>query len=901
MDDLLIEFLSETNEGLEQLDLEIVRLEQNPGDAELISSIFRIMHTIKGTCGFLSLPRLESIAHAAEDVMGRIREGKLAPSKKIISVILESLDQIKFILAVLGETGIEPEGNDAALIACLNAAANGNLQDTDNTDRATIPPSPTPVIQHTDDTKPPTPLDYNPEQFSTTETKDSLNFESALAAIEQKPQSKQQKKERQSKEKDDAKHHDEPKDKDAGQAIRVSVNLLENLMNLVSEMVLTRNQLLQVARTQNDAAYKVPLQRLSQVTSELQESVMKTRMQPIGNAWNKLPRIIRDLGVELHKKIELILIGEDTELDRQILEMIKDPLTHMVRNSADHGIEQPAERLKSGKPEIGTIRLEACQEGGYIIIRISDDGRGLNIKRIREKIIQQGLATEDEVAAMNDETVQQYIFRAGFSTAAQVTAVSGRGVGMDVVRSNIEKIGGTLELWSAEGQGSAFTIKIPLTLAIAAALIVGVGGQRFAIPQLSITELVRVSSNSEHKLEHINGAPVLRLRERLLPLLNLHEILAIPQNNDTHKNKSQFIVVSQVGGNSFGFIVDKVYDTEEIVVKPVAPILRNISVFSGNTILGDGSVIMILDPNGVAARIGNTAKQKPALYNTEFKSDRNDTDTLSLLIFKVGDNTPRAVPLALIARLEEISLESIEYSNGQAVVQYRDTLMPLLSIIEDNNNPITEGTKPVLVFADNNRAMGIIVDEITDIIDEPIKISIRSDSPGYIGSAIVQGKATDIIDAHYYIHKAFRDWFKISNDSVNEQSTHHKHRILLVDDSSFFRNLLVPVLRASGYHCTAVETARAALELRQHGDMFDLIISDIEMPEMNGLDFAREVSQNGIWSSVPIIALSAHTDTESFQRGREAGFIDYVSKFDRDALIQTIARTLGNSLAIVAA
>ncbi|MFN7226600.1 MAG: chemotaxis protein CheW [Holosporales bacterium] len=899
MDDLLVEFLSETNESLEQLDLEIVRLEQNPGDAELISSIFRIMHTIKGTCGFLSLPRLESIAHAAEDVMGRIRDGKLAPSKKIISVILESLDQIKFILAVLGETSIEPEGNDNALIACLKAAADGEFQDTAEGENSTTQPSPLPPIEPAEDIESKYSFDSNPEQLPITEKNSTLNFENAIAAIEQKPQPKQHKKERQPKE--ESKPHDELKDKDTGQAIRVSVSLLENLMNLVSEMVLTRNQLLQIARTQNDTAYKVPLQRLSQVTSELQESVMKTRMQPIGNAWNKLPRIIRDLSVELNKKIELVLVGEDTELDRQILEMIKDPLTHMVRNSADHGIEQPADRLKTGKPEVGTIRLEACQEGGYIIIRISDDGRGLNIKRIREKIIHQGLATEDEVAAMNDETVQHYIFRAGFSTAAQVTAVSGRGVGMDVVRSNIEKIGGTLELWSMEGQGSAFTIKIPLTLAIAAALIVGVGGQRFAIPQLSITELVRVSSNSEHKLEYINGAPVLRLRERLLPLLNLHEILAIPHDIEAKKNKSQFIVVSQVGGQSFGFIVDKVYDTEEIVVKPVAPILRNISVFSGNTILGDGSVIMILDPNGVAARIGNTAKQKPALHSTETKSGENNTDTLSLLVFNVGDNTPRAVPLALIARLEEIALESIEYSNGQAVVQYRNALMPLLSITGENKRYANEGTKPVLVFADNNRAMGIIVDEITDIIDEPIKINIRSDSVGYIGSAIVQGKATDIIDAHYYIQKAFHDWFKAPVNGSNEETSHHGHRILLVDDSAFFRNLLVPVLQASGYQCTAVETARSALELRQSGDMFDLIISDIEMPEMDGLAFATEVSQSGTWASIPMIALSAHTDAESFRRGRQAGFVDYVSKFDRDALIQTIARTLGNSLAIAVA
>jgi two-component system, chemotaxis family, sensor kinase CheA len=372
-------------------------------------------------------------------------------------------------------------------------------------------------------------------------------------------------------------------------------------MTLVSELVLTRNQLLQLARTHENSAFTVPLQRLSHITSDLQEGVMKTRMQPIGIAWNKLPRLVRDLSHDMSKKIELTMLGAETELGRQVLELIKDPLTHMIRNSGDHGLETPAERRAAGKPEAGNIVLNAFHEGGYIILEISDDGRGLAVDRIRAKALSQGLATEAELAGMTDGQIQRFIFRAGFSTAEKVSAVSGRGVGMDVVRTNIEKIGGTIELKSITGQGTTFTVKIPLTLAIVSALIVEAGKERFAIPQLSVVELVRAQRGSattgregtgNSVIERINDTPVLRLRNRLLPLVSLTELLAL--GKDDREGTAAHVVVAQVGAHMMGIIVDRVFDTEEIVVKPVAPILRHVTMFSGNTILGDGSVIMIL-------------------------------------------------------------------------------------------------------------------------------------------------------------------------------------------------------------------------------------------------------------------------------------------------------------------
>ena len=395
----------------------------------------------------------------------------------------------------------------------------------------------------------------------------------------------------------------------ANQSIRVHVDTLEHLMTMVSELVLTRNQLLDIGRRHEDSEFKAPLQRLSNVTAELQEGVMKTRMQPIGNAWQKLPRIVRDLSAELGKPIEFEMQGAETELDRQVLDLIKDPLIHMVRNSADHGLEMPAERRAAGKPEKGTIRLAAWHEGGHIIVEVSDDGRGLDTARIKSLAIARGLVSESEAEKMSDSQIQKFIFMPGFSTASKVTSVSGRGVGMDVVRANIDQIGGMIDVKSVLGHGTSFIIKIPLTLAIVSALIVQCAGDRFAIPQLAVVELVRVRNNSEHRIERIKDAAVLRLRNKLLPLFRLSSLLKISDGAEADVENG-FIVVTQVGSQTFGIVVDAVFHTEEIVVKPMSGKLRHIPMFCGNTILGDGSVIMIIDPNGIAQKLSGSSSTR---------------------------------------------------------------------------------------------------------------------------------------------------------------------------------------------------------------------------------------------------------------------------------------------------
>src|SRR5262245_26645407 len=435
----------------------------------------------------------------------------------------------------------------------------------------------------------------------------------------------------------------------ANTSIRVSVDTLENLMTMVSELVLTRNQLLDIVRRHGDSEFKVPLQRLSNVTAELQDGVMQTRMQPIGNAWQKLPRIVRDLCTELGKDIELEMHGADTELDRQVLERIKDPLTHMVRNSADHGLESPAARIAAGKPEKGTIRLSAYHEGGHIIIGVADDGRGLDTDRIKAKALACGLASAAELEKMSEPQIQKFIFTPGFSTAAKVTSVSGRGVGMDVVRNNIDQIGGSIDVQSIGGQGLTFTIKIPLTLAIVSALIVEASGERFAIPQLSVIELVRVHAKSEHRIERIKDAAVLRLRNKLLPLMRLGSLLQLV-SDQTIPDKG-FIVVTQVGAQTFGIVVDTVFHTEEIVVKPMATKLGHIGMFSGNTILGDGSVIMIVDPNGVSQAVGTSVASTLSARSDGEVEHRTAANMVSLLVFRAGSPEPKAVPLSLVTRL----------------------------------------------------------------------------------------------------------------------------------------------------------------------------------------------------------------------------------------------------------
>jgi two-component system chemotaxis sensor kinase CheA len=770
-----------------------------------------------------------------------------------VTLILFTIDRIKDILHELEATQQEPSGTDGTLIGELERMVQQDgaqpLDRRAGSESGRSQPPPTPHDSAAVEPAPSAP----PDAKSTMPDRDK--------AVPERPE-------------------DQRPDKAGSPSIRVNLDTLERLMIMVSELVLTRNQLLELVRRHEDSEFKVPLQRLSNVTAELQEGVMKTRMQPIGHAWQKLPRMVRDLSVELGKDIELETFGADTELDRQVLDLIKDPLAHLVRNCADHGIEGPAERLAAGKLEKGTIRLSAYHEGGYIIIEVADDGRGLDTERIKARAVATGFASEAEVEKMTEAQIQKIIFAPGFSTATRITTVSGRGVGMDVVRNNIEQIGGSIDLKSVPRAGTTFIIRIPLTLAIVSALIVEAGGHRFAIPQLSVIELVRARSDGEHRIERIKNTPVLRLRDRLLPLVHLKALLKI---GDAVADDG-FVVVMQVGSQVFGVVVDGVFHTEEIVIKPLSSTLRQIAMFSGNTILGDGSVIMIVDPNGIAHALGAAAgEETKAVSDGSPEEGAADEHAVSLLVFRAGSPQPKAVPLSLVTRLEEIDSRALELSNGRYLVQYRGQLMPLVRI-EDETRLKSEGPQPVLVFSDGGRAMGLAVDEIVDIVEERLDIQLASDRPGVLGSAVINGSATEIIDIGHFLPLAFEDWFRRKSDAGARTAT----TVLLVDDSAFFRDMLAAVLKAAGYRAVAVPSAADALGLLKAGRRFDVVVTDIDMPEMNGFEFTQALRDNPRTAAVPVVALASMVSSAAIERGREVGFHDIVAKFDRPGLIAAI-------------
>jgi two-component system chemotaxis sensor kinase CheA len=846
MDDLLRDFLTETGETLDVVDAELVRLEREPRNRRILDNVFRLVHTIKGTCGFLGLPRLEALTHAVEALLGNIRDGDPV-SADVVSLVLAGIDRIKMVVGALERTQKEPAGDDRDLIARLERIGAD---------------------------KPPRPL--RPGQISLTELGRALR----AAQTEEDAASR-----------DGVQRSDAGASPEAGRAalsnptIRVHVATLEHIMTMVSELVLTRNQLVALVRGHEGSDLKSPLQRLSQVTAGLQEGVLKTRMQPIGSAWHKLPRLVRDLSTELGKAIELEMYGADTELDRQVLELIRDPLTHMVRNAADHGLESAAHRRAAGKHERGTIRLSASHQGGHVVIEIADDGHGLDLERIRAKAVALGLFPEAEIARLSDAQVQKLIFAPGFSTVDTVTRVSGRGIGLDVVRANVGEIGGTIDVASVPGCGSTFSIKIPLTLAIVPALIVEAGGDRFAIPQLAVLELVRARDDKEHRIERIKDAPVLRLRDRLLPVIDLARLVGTAAPG---VHGGGFIVVTQAGNQVFGMVVDRVLQTEEIVVKPMSSKLRHIAMFSGTTILGDGSVILIIDPGGVAQNIGAVATARPT--SAEDASHPQDT-TEPLLVFCAGPGGRKAVPISLVTRIEEIDAARIESSGGRRLVQYRGQLMPLVPA-DDEVRIRTSGTQALLVFSDERRSMGLLVDEVVDIVEDRLDIELGSAQPGLLGSAVIKGRATDIIDVAHFLPLALGDWLDRSGRGARAR----QRRLLLVDDAAFFRNMLAPVLRAAGYAVTGVASAREALALLAGDPSFDVVVTDVEMPDMDGLELAAALRSDPRTAELPVIGLSSLEPSAASVRSGEVGLRGCVAKFDRPGLIAVLQEQAGGKV-----
>lgn len=799
LDETIQEFLIESRENLDALERGFVELETKPSDKEIIASIFRTMHTLKGTAGLLGFARLEHLAHAGESLLSNVRDGTQALTPEITSVLLAVVDRVRGVLGIVESTASDGTERHEDLVAALHAlrsgagagagsaavaAASVRPAATSAPEPAAVPvaapprqpsaapatPIPTPSVEATS-TPPPAAqaaLNSPPPAGVASSVSPSASIEAAPAptsAVEASASPPPGSSAKPAAPTADA----HPSTADLN--VRVDVHLLDKLMNLVGELVLARNQLVQYGARNEDPAFTSASQRLSQITTELQEQVMKTRMQPIGTIWSKLPRVVRDLAVSLGRQIRIEMAGAETELDRTILEAIKDPLTHIVRNSVDHGIEDPPVRLAAGKPRTGTLSLRAFHEGGSVNIEISDDGAGLKLDAIRKKALDRGVITADRAMRMSDNELMQLIFMPGFSTAEKISNVSGRGVGMDVVKTNIEKIGGTVDLSSRPGAGTTIRIRIPLTLAIIPALVIESGGQRYAIPQVNLLELVGLDADeAKTAIESIRGSAFFRLRGRLLPLVFLDELFnppPVPPPSLTGLPRAatglpkpagrQFagaanIVVLQADEHQFGLVVDDVQDTEEIVVKPLGKELKGVAIFEGATIMGDGRVALILDVAGLAqhAAAFDPRRGSGQAAAAETDKDADEAERQSLLLFSVGEDETMGIPLSRVARIEEFPRSKIERAGRRPVAQYRGAILPLVELSPAlyNTATATDGANVhVIVYSGRERAIGFIVNKILDVVEESYTVDRSTARSSVLGAAVVQGKVIEILDA----------------------------------------------------------------------------------------------------------------------------------------------------------
>jgi len=788
--EMLADFLMEAREQLEILDQEFCELEDDPHNLERINTIFRVMHTLKGGAGFLGLEMLECLAHYSEALLARMRDGHIGVTRERTSLLLQTADGAKSILRCLEKEGREGEARFNDLMVILKRAAEA----TDSTESAPLcrqqELSELAQLQarllsaldqpQTDETR--------MQDFSHIADPDPTQEE--LPAVSTEPEA--------------------PLAIQAGEnRIRVNVELLDRLMNLVGELVLSRNQIAEVTGKLESSDLSAACQRLNQVTVELQDQVMQTRMQPISTLLNRFPRILRDLCQRTHKEAQFSMEGQDTGLDRAILDALKDPLLHIVRNAVDHGLEAPHVRMASGKNVRGQIHVKAYQEGGQVTVEISDDGAGIDLKRVRAKAVSQGLINHQEAEKMSDREALLLLFRAGFSTADQITNLSGRGVGMDVVRSSIERLGGSVDLISRTGQGTTVRLRLPLTLAIISALMVTCGQQRYAIPQLSLQELVRLDGQATaQSIESIQGAEVYRLRGNLLPLLRLRNLLGLPSET----SETAHIVVALADGSPFGLVVDGVCDTAEIVVKPLSHQLQLLRMYAGATIMGDGQVALILDMAGIARVAGMNREIIPKPDLSE-KPDSLHSLQQSLLVFGLGGLERYAIPLSLLSRLEEFARDQIETTHGKKVVQYRGRLLPLVDLAEHFGGPraTDRDLVQVVVLSHQQRELGLAVCEILDVVEEVTRLEAGPEALGTLGNAIVAGRATTMGDLYSLIKATEPDWMA-ARPYLARSAKGSTRNLLVVDDSTFCAALTSSYLQAQGHRVHLCRDRRSLLE-----------------------------------------------------------------------------------------
>jgi two-component system chemotaxis sensor kinase CheA len=867
--DVIREFLVESHENLSRLDQEIVELEKRPKDAALLASIFRSIHTIKGTCGFFAFSTLERITHQAESLLSQLRDGQRELTPSLISLTLETVDATRKVLASIEASGEEGPDGFEDLAERLRVAAQLKVSVGSQS-------APSPEGLHA-----PPACDAE------------ANGGSGSPAPEAEGQSKTGEEGKERRKGEDRRQGEDRTESDvkrhsavADANIRVGVGLLDKLMDLVGELVLTRNQILQFNTEREDAALNATSQRLNLITSELQAGVMKTRMQPIGMVWNQLPRVVRDMSVALGKQIRLQMDGADTELDRTIIEAIKDPLVHLVRNSCDHGIETPEVRVGAGKPAEGILTLRAYHEGGQVNIEIGDDGAGIDVARVKQKAIEKALLRPEQLEKLSDREVLNLIFQPGFSTAQTVTNLSGRGVGMDVVKSHIEKIGGAVDVFSRAGEGATVKIKIPLTLAIIPGLVITSGGERFVIPQISLLELIRMDGDSTEKhIEYVHGTPVFRRRGSLLPIAYLNQVLGL---KSAGRAEAVNIVVLQAEDRQFGLVVDGINDTQEIVVKPLGKQLKGLTLYAGATIMGDGRVALILDVLGIGQGSGVFAAHHEQARASGPQKAQSEIEQQRMLLFQAGSFERLAVPLSLVARLEVFPQSAIEHAGAGHVVQYRDRILPLVSlraVLESGgrNEGLQADPVQVVVFNDGDRSVGMVVDQILDVVEEAVAVRQKTGRKGLLGSAVIGKRVTDFLDLNEIIQVAAESWFQGAGGQAGGK------RVLVAEGSAFSRCMIRSGLDMAGYRVLEAGNLEDAVhELEKQS--VDVVVAAWDLPPEDSSALLAAMRRRPEWEKIPVLALTDSSKPAQSAAARKAGFQDCQAKFDREQVLESVAQ-----------
>lgn len=888
-DSAISEFVAESEELINRISDALQTIEANLHSQATIEALYRDIHSLKGSAYLFSYNSLGDISHAIESSLEKTRSEASVPTKQHLNILFRCVEVIEREVEGI-KTKTKNEKLSIAiplLIQSLNSEFAKKMVQID--------PAAT-ALQ--------TPLEKTPQPGE-------LKIEQKQESLQEKPKMKLENVPTMEVKLAEAKD----KENEHNGSIRVSVALLDNLMTLMGEMVLVRNQVLQFSSESEDLEFLNLSKRLNVVTSEIQGEMMKTRMQPIGNILSKFNRVVRDLSIELKKEINLKLAGADTELDRSLLEAIKDPLTHIVRNSCDHGIETPEVRQNSGKSKTGNISIRSYHESGQVVIEVSDDGKGLHKDVILKKGLEKGLITQGQSVGMSEKEIFNLIFAPGFSTAASITNVSGRGVGMDVVRTNVERIGGSVELCSVASKGTTIKIKIPLTLAIVPALIVKCDNGTYAIPQVKLEELVRVDqSSAENKIEYLHGAPVYRLRGNILPLVYLSQIIGLPSHEIVSSTAVKNIAVLNANQCAFGLIVDEIQDTADIVVKPINRLLKTLQVYSGATILGDGSIALILDVAGISkvAQIGNESSKPEESAGASRLDSKAANESQEFLIVRVQSPTKHAIVLNYVHRLEEFKISNVEISGSQRVIRYGNTILPIISVNEQlgyktSKEPKNRETISVVVIQKADSLYGLEVEEIVDTLSTDVEadttlvkhvgifgnlntaqeLIVAIDPFELIASAYPQAElvpVSTVIPSSSTLSKAIPKQRNVTGFAVE------KFEILLVEDTVFFRKAVAAVLKKVGHNVTLAVDGKDALEIMEkQGKPFDLIISDIEMPRMNGFDLAKTIRLNPLYAKTPLLALSSRADQRYIEIGIQSGFDGYMEKLKPTLLLETIS------------